>query len=257
MTTFDERFYKALPNTMVGYKNRTVADFLHHLYRNYGQITSTMITDLEAKMSALLNPAAPIKDLFAQISNRQDLPVAAGMPYLDIQLLQEHFTTAHRELHQLQTAARQSGNTTNNAMYIKQEDGMQHRTVEALANLTDATTSDCAAVVNLSESNTKLANQVIDMANQLKKKDSDMDAMRKSINDLTKALRELRQGANTSAGLGLAQGTRKYCCRSHGTTTGPWHTGKNCCTKKDGHKKEATINNKMDDSTEVPRIRTD
>eukprot|EP00957_Ditylum_brightwellii_P055556 4210746-Ditylum_brightwellii.AAC.1 len=117
----------------------------------------TMITDSEAKMGALFNPAAPIKDLFAQISDGQDLAVAAGMPYSDIQLvtkmydliyktgvhndackewnhramarktyeqLQEHFTTAHRELHQLQTVARQSGYMANNAEYIEQEDDM-------------------------------------------------------------------------------------------------------------------------------------
>eukprot|EP00957_Ditylum_brightwellii_P112099 8547253-Ditylum_brightwellii.AAC.1 len=91
------------------------------------------------------------------------------------------------------------------------------------------------------------------MANQLKKKDSGMDAMRKSINELTVALQGLRQGADASAGLGLMQVTRKYYCWSHGTTTGPWHTGKNCRTKKEGHKKEATINYKMGGSTEVPR----
>eukprot|EP00957_Ditylum_brightwellii_P201369 15325336-Ditylum_brightwellii.AAC.1 len=49
---FDEHFYKALHNAMVGYNNYTVADFLHHLYKNYGQITSTMITDSKAKMIA-------------------------------------------------------------------------------------------------------------------------------------------------------------------------------------------------------------
>eukprot|EP00957_Ditylum_brightwellii_P091964 7002257-Ditylum_brightwellii.AAC.1 len=43
------------------------------------------------------------------------------------------------------------------------------------------------------------------MANQLKKKDSDMDAMRKRINELTAALWGLRQGADTSAGVGLTQ----------------------------------------------------
>eukprot|EP00957_Ditylum_brightwellii_P167872 12778822-Ditylum_brightwellii.AAC.1 len=152
MTAFDERFYKALSNAMLGYKNCTVADFLHHLHGNYGQITSTMIIDSEAKMSASFNPAAPIENLFAQISNGQDLTVAAGVPYLDIQLvtktydliyktgvhndackelncramarktyarLWEHFTTAHHELHQLQTAARLLGYTANNAKYIE------------------------------------------------------------------------------------------------------------------------------------------
>eukprot|EP00957_Ditylum_brightwellii_P093312 7105909-Ditylum_brightwellii.AAC.1 len=95
MTVFDECFYKALCNAMVGYKNCTVVDFLH-LHGNYGQIMSTMITDLEAKMSALFNPAAPIKDLFVQISDGQDLTVAAGMPYSDIQLVTKAYDLIYK-----------------------------------------------------------------------------------------------------------------------------------------------------------------
>eukprot|EP00957_Ditylum_brightwellii_P143630 10943374-Ditylum_brightwellii.AAC.1 len=70
-------------------------------------------------------------------------------------------------------------------------------------------------------------------------------------------LRELRHGTDASAGLGTAQGTRKYYCWSHGTTTGPWHMGNNGCKTKERHKKEATYSNKMGGSTEVPRVQND
>eukprot|EP00957_Ditylum_brightwellii_P039571 2993554-Ditylum_brightwellii.AAC.1 len=152
MTAFNKCFYKALQDTLVGYKNQSVANFLRHLYRNYGQITSTMITDSEAKMGAAFNPAAPIKDLFSQISNGQDLAVAVGMPYSDMKLvtrmydliyktgihndickewdsramarttyarLQVRFTTAHSKHHQLQTVAWHAGYTANNAKYVE------------------------------------------------------------------------------------------------------------------------------------------
>eukprot|EP00957_Ditylum_brightwellii_P049384 3746888-Ditylum_brightwellii.AAC.1 len=79
LSAFDERFYKALRDRLVGYRNRTVANFLHHLYGNYGQITSTMITKSEKHMATTFNPGLPIKALFAQISNRQDLAVAAAI----------------------------------------------------------------------------------------------------------------------------------------------------------------------------------
>eukprot|EP00957_Ditylum_brightwellii_P114933 8765019-Ditylum_brightwellii.AAC.1 len=80
-SVFDEWFYKALRNGSVGYNNRTAANFLHHMYGNYSQINSTMIIESENKISQPFNPAAPIEDLFQQISNRQDLTIAAGVPY--------------------------------------------------------------------------------------------------------------------------------------------------------------------------------
>eukprot|EP00957_Ditylum_brightwellii_P106495 8125055-Ditylum_brightwellii.AAC.1 len=86
LTSFDECFYKALRNGIVAYNNLTMANFLHQLYGNFGQITLTMIADLEVKMAQPFNPAAPIEDLFEQINDGQDLAVAAGLPYSDIQL---------------------------------------------------------------------------------------------------------------------------------------------------------------------------
>eukprot|EP00957_Ditylum_brightwellii_P059656 4528074-Ditylum_brightwellii.AAC.1 len=86
LTSFNDRFYKALRNGIVGYNNCTTADFLHHLYGNYRQIISTMIADSEVKMSQPFNPATPLEDLFEQINNGQDLAVTAGLPYLDIQM---------------------------------------------------------------------------------------------------------------------------------------------------------------------------
>eukprot|EP00957_Ditylum_brightwellii_P144434 11002056-Ditylum_brightwellii.AAC.1 len=87
MSAFDERFYKAIKDGIVGYCNKTAAHFLHHLYGSYGQITLTMITKSEANMAKPFNPAAPIEDLFTQISDGQDLAVAAEIPFLEMQLV--------------------------------------------------------------------------------------------------------------------------------------------------------------------------
>eukprot|EP00957_Ditylum_brightwellii_P144205 10987883-Ditylum_brightwellii.AAC.1 len=61
-----------------------LAHFLCHLYDNCRQITSTMISESENNMSKAFNPAAPIKYLFKQINNGQDLVIAAEIPYSDI-----------------------------------------------------------------------------------------------------------------------------------------------------------------------------
>eukprot|EP00957_Ditylum_brightwellii_P151800 11559453-Ditylum_brightwellii.AAC.1 len=64
--------------------------------------------------------------------------------------LVDHFTRAHRKLHQLQTAAQNAGYSTNLVETEEQEDELRHRTAEALANLAEATTSNRTPVANLS-----------------------------------------------------------------------------------------------------------
>eukprot|EP00957_Ditylum_brightwellii_P027488 2077963-Ditylum_brightwellii.AAC.1 len=46
-----------------------------------------MITKSESKMAQPFNPAAPIEDLFEQLSDGQDLAIAAGVPYSENQLV--------------------------------------------------------------------------------------------------------------------------------------------------------------------------
>eukprot|EP00957_Ditylum_brightwellii_P072114 5481668-Ditylum_brightwellii.AAC.1 len=96
LTSFDERFYKVLRYGIVGYNNRTMADFLHCLYGNNRQITLTMIAHLEVKMAQPFNPTAPIEDLFEQINNGQDLTVAAGLRFLDIQLATKAYNLIYK-----------------------------------------------------------------------------------------------------------------------------------------------------------------
>eukprot|EP00957_Ditylum_brightwellii_P167174 12725861-Ditylum_brightwellii.AAC.1 len=194
-----------------------------------------MITESENKLAQPFNLAQPIEDLFEQLSDGQDLAIAAGVPYSENQLvtkaydlifktgvhnnacqewnqrqtadktyahLLKHFTQAHCELHQLQTAARNAGYTANLVETEEQEDKLRHCTAEALTNLAEATTSNRTAVANLSTVNTDLSQQVINLIKQYKDKDTELTSMQKSIDNLTAALQELRTGADASAGLG-------------------------------------------------------
>eukprot|EP00957_Ditylum_brightwellii_P151160 11509720-Ditylum_brightwellii.AAC.1 len=194
-------------------------------------------------MAQPFNPAAPIEDLFEQISNRQDLAIADGVPFSEVQLvtkaydlifkmgvhneacrewnqkqtadktylnLLDHFTRAHRKLHQLQTAARNAGYTANLVKAHEPDEELRHRTAEAIANLAEGTTSDRTAVANLSTVNTDLSQQFINLAKQVKEKDMKLTAMRRSIDDLTAALRELRLGAGASVGLGPPQKKKRW-----------------------------------------------
>eukprot|EP00957_Ditylum_brightwellii_P097209 7403844-Ditylum_brightwellii.AAC.1 len=61
--------------------------------------------------------------------------------------------------------------------------------------------------------------------------------MRKSIDDLRAALRELRTAPDVSAGLGQQQ---IHYCWSHGVTNNPRYTSSCCHRHKDGHQEDAT-----------------
>eukprot|EP00957_Ditylum_brightwellii_P134036 10219360-Ditylum_brightwellii.AAC.1 len=65
--------------------------------------------------------------------------------------------------------------------------------------------------------------------------------MRKSIEDPTAALQELRTGPDASAGIGQQE---IFYCWSHGITSGQHHISNNCCRHQEGNKEDATYNNK-------------
>eukprot|EP00957_Ditylum_brightwellii_P020554 1549608-Ditylum_brightwellii.AAC.1 len=68
--------------------------------------------------------------------------------------LQMHFTQSQREVHQLQSATRQAGYTTNNTIPEEQEEEeIRHRMAAALKTLLYATNHDFTAVTNSSTSN--------------------------------------------------------------------------------------------------------
>eukprot|EP00957_Ditylum_brightwellii_P125062 9532719-Ditylum_brightwellii.AAC.1 len=69
MSSFNERFYKALQDGLVGYRNRTAANFLQDICGNYCQFTLMVITESEINMAESFNLAVPINDLFTQISD--------------------------------------------------------------------------------------------------------------------------------------------------------------------------------------------
>eukprot|EP00957_Ditylum_brightwellii_P095019 7236029-Ditylum_brightwellii.AAC.1 len=62
ISAFDEQFYKAIRDGIVGYRNRTSANFLYHLYGNCCQIILTMVTESEANVAKPFDPAASIMD---------------------------------------------------------------------------------------------------------------------------------------------------------------------------------------------------
>eukprot|EP00957_Ditylum_brightwellii_P114344 8718641-Ditylum_brightwellii.AAC.1 len=115
----------------------------------------------------------------------------------------------------------------------------------ALETLVDATNHDCTAVKNLLTSNTDLTQHVANLNAQVKTKDSELEVMCLSINDLTAALQALKNETDTSAGVGDTTEEGKFYCWIHGISTGEWHMSANCKRPKADHKKTDTFYNRM------------
>eukprot|EP00957_Ditylum_brightwellii_P206353 15347969-Ditylum_brightwellii.AAC.1 len=70
----------------MGFINHTTTNVLCHLYHNYGFVTPTMMKQAHTRMIQLLNPGMPIKDIFWQINEAQDLVSEGNDPFLKSQL---------------------------------------------------------------------------------------------------------------------------------------------------------------------------
>eukprot|EP00957_Ditylum_brightwellii_P121012 9228811-Ditylum_brightwellii.AAC.1 len=258
---------------------------LMHLFNTYGQITSTMLCTSAKKMRTPYNPAAPIKEMFRQIDEANDLALDANSPYQDIQLVnirydlvfrsailndacqawkrlpdtsqtwaqfKLHFSEAHNEMQEMQTAAQEMGYAAAN--FSLGPPNSQAAAAEALQVLADATTEDRTAVANISHTNAK---------------ESEIEELRKRISKLTCTIRTLaptkanRGGCGGRGGSGnrsnnSGRGKEKkeltplniHYCWTHSVTRGPNHTSVNCTNPGERHKKEATLFNRMGGSME-------
>eukprot|EP00957_Ditylum_brightwellii_P171943 13090841-Ditylum_brightwellii.AAC.1 len=142
-------------------------------------------------MRSPYNPAAPMEEVFQQINEANDLAQDANSPFQDRQLVnigydlvfhsgvlhdacriwkrlpdatqtwpqfKLHFSKAHDEMQEMQTAAQEMGYAAAN--FSMGPSDLQHSAAEALQALADATTEDRTAVANLSQTNGYLNDQV-------------------------------------------------------------------------------------------------
>jgi hypothetical protein len=197
----EERYIKALRQGIVGYSNRTSYEFLAHLYAHYGTITPAMLQESYSCMTQPYNPALPIEMFFEQLDMAKELANANGTAYTEAQLISiafsliftqgvlndacrtwrrrpagehtwvnfiQHFTEAHQELTELQSAAQQGGFVANNV----ELDNTNQQMVQALEDLLQATTEDKMTVTNLTTANTNLTQQVANLTRNITRKDT-------------------------------------------------------------------------------------
>jgi hypothetical protein len=193
-------YFEILNDDLVGFTNTTCRDMLDHLFLSYGSITAVDIEQNFENMHKAWNPQQPVETLFNQIQDCFDFAeagwVALGAAQTFLCLLQNFQvrkiqqcllqmgwkTWGWQDLEQFQdsfcgclstaqtSAGRECGaqGFDNAAVTQASEDDLAEQALVALANLATATAVDRGVVVQLTEANSRLANQLEHNATSLK-----------------------------------------------------------------------------------------
>eukprot|EP00957_Ditylum_brightwellii_P051274 3887758-Ditylum_brightwellii.AAC.1 len=82
---FDSCYFLLIYNQVTGYKDSTVLELLEHLYNNYGQVDTTILTANDQELHADFNPSISIKKYIACVENCLDIAANERAPYTEEQ----------------------------------------------------------------------------------------------------------------------------------------------------------------------------
>jgi hypothetical protein len=244
-----------LKNRVTGYANITTRQLIIHLYDKYGNITAGALDENEQQMKAPIDPNQPIENLFTQMEKAVDFADAAGTPFSANQIVttaynlvfktglynetcrdwrrraavdktwtnfQSDFSAAAQDLRESQATSQTAGYHSANAA-VEEQNLWRQETVDALANLATATASDRSTLAGLT---TALA------------------AANAEIATLKQQLTE-RPAASQNASHQQQRFKHGNYCWTHGFRCGRNHTSATCKWPGEGHRKDATKDNKQ------------
>ena len=87
LLAIDHIYIHALQDRHVGYMDQPIHAILHHLFKNYGNITPLELENNDTKMRLNWDPNSPFDCLIKQIEDGQDYAEDGGQPYTTEQLL--------------------------------------------------------------------------------------------------------------------------------------------------------------------------
>jgi hypothetical protein len=265
--SFDDAYLNALSDKIMGYENCTSLKLLTHLLTYYAMIAPTELTQNYERLNALYDPNQPIETLFQQIQDARAFAVAGRQPYraamivnvaypllFNTGLLPDacrawqsriiagkrwaqfklDFATAHREFHLTNQTAQQSGFHSANMMIEQGHEEAMQDTVDAIAQLATATSSDRGTVATLTMTNAKLATQLEAAQAQIAQLKDEITALKNKIKPAWQGQRPIKTTNND-----------RYCW-SHGYQVAKLHTSATCNMKNSGHKDAANKSNCMD-----------
>jgi hypothetical protein len=253
---FDDAYFNALSDKIVGYANCTSLQLLTHRFTYYAMIAPTEVTQNYERLNTLYDLNQPIETLFQQTQDARASAVAGCQPYGAAIIVNVAYTlmfntglfpdayrawqsraiatktwaqfkidfaTAHREFRLTNQTAKQSGFHSANMIIEQGRYDLMKETAEAIAQLATATASDRGMVATLTTTNAKLANQLEAAHALIAQLKSEIATLRNKIKPAWQGQRPARTTNNDS-----------YCW-SHGYQVAKSQTSATCNVRKNGH----------------------
>jgi hypothetical protein len=272
-----EKYLTTLKDPITKFRRCSPLTLLQHLWSDYGTITSQDLTTNYTRMTTQWNPPTPIEDLFLQLRDGQEFATDGHETISDSQLLRlcydninktglfndalkvwrakpiadktyllfcAYMTTEHEDRMKNQTTSEGAGYSSNNVSTITD---IVHRELEQFVNQMPIYQQDENTNPNPqppAQANAALtATDVKDLFKSL------MSEYKPTGRRSTDSKPLVSQGTDD-------KGNKITYCWSHGTTSNLRHHSKTCKRQKEGHQHEATLQNKMNGSTERCKPRT-
>jgi len=262
LSTFDEVHLKGLRNRHVGYQNVTAHDMIQHLYTNYGVITQADLDDNDARMRESFDASKPIEELFEQIEDATDYADAAGAPYNNSQVISRAYVLIYKtgEYNEACKDWRKKPDNEKTWEHFKEDFTVAHRdlitqrsiqpnlfqqanaVIEKFQEQTDAILDHVANSTMDTSTISTLTTQNQTLTEQLANATTDLLSMKEMVQCLCKEVSELK---GTKKGNANRNKNNKSYCWTHGRTRNNGHTSAKCRNQADGHKVEATLDNRM------------
>ena len=271
----EEKYVKHLKRPYTGYTTLPVLTILTHLYDKYANITPSDKQDNIKRMNMPYDPNDPPAVLFTQVQEAADYAAHANTPFSNEQLVdaaynlvfntgvfseeckrwrqrmppltktwadfQTWFADEHQEWCEDQKLTAQHRNSQANAAYEEDYNDHQEQTIEAIANLATATSSDRATVAQLTRTIAQLT------ADLKTAQDKVVKTLEENVS-LAKQLAQTKRGSanNASPATTNEPGAKVHYCWTHGFECD--HSSFKCTDQKEGHQRHATARNTMNGS---------
>jgi len=275
-----EKYLNALKHPITKFRQCTPIQLLDHLWTEYGTITSHDLTTNYAKMTAQWNPPTPIEDLFLQLHEGQlfategletiddsqllrlcydnvnktglfndALKIWRNKPVKTYALFKTYMTQEHDDRMKNQTTSSGAGYAANNVTTITD---IVHNELQQFVNnmpFFQQTPNDENTDPNVNQPAIEQANAAL-TAIELKEIFQSMMSEFKNTDRRGGGGGRNRKPVPPSQGTD-SEGNKTTYCWSHGITTNLHHNSKGCKRPKEGHKEEATLQNKLGGSTDL------
>ena len=273
VTAIDETYVIALRNRATNAINLSVIQIMDFLYKTYGRITPQMLDEKEISVkNHVFDPHQPLDVTFNLVEDLMDYATAAGSPYTEMQLMNITYNVINK------TGMLKDGIKT----WIKIPRGQRswiqfkqhfYSALQEWSEVTDVTVEESTyrqanfvqqvidGISNMNANDDETDEAITDMANAMSQQSQTIPQLIAQIQQMQSTMTALQQQMNNS---NTNQNTNnrnnqssdntsnrkrrnisKYCW-SHGACS---HTSFECTKRRDGHKEDATSENKKGGST--------